>query len=322
MQLTTTMSKQGIRTKSRRRTPWTDEQCVTPAQSFVEECTGEAYDSKHPTIKGSPEVGFLNGLRPRACGHCGAVGFVKRGFTSNGIQRYKCLECGRTFNVLTGTLFDGHKIPITEWLGFLLDIFGYGSFALTSKVNRNSINTTKYWLEKVFLILEGSQDGTVLGKTVWIDEKFYRVRATEIEKHPSGLNYRGLSRNQMCIGVATDGRRVLCVLEGLGKTSRKKTLDAFATHIAPKSKLIHDKEKSHDALVSALGLESEEHSSKELKGLPDKENPLNEINRVCNLLQKFLNAHSGFNRSKMQDYLNLFCFIENPPDNKYEKLVK
>lgn len=27
-------------------------------------------------------------------------------------------------------------------------------------------------------------------------------------------------------------------------------------------------------------------------------------------------------REDLQDYLNLFCFIMNPPENKYEKLEK
>ena len=33
-------------------------------------------------------------------------------------------------------------------------IIGIGSFNLTSKMNRNSYTTTKYWMKKLFLILE------------------------------------------------------------------------------------------------------------------------------------------------------------------------
>jgi len=220
-------------------------------------------------------------------------------------------------------MFDNHKPPLTEWLGFLLDIFGFGSLNLASKGNRNSINTTRYWKDKVFLLLEGSQDSTMLGGTVWIDEKFYTVRAPDIQRKPDGTEYRGLSRNQMCIGVGCDDKgHVLCVLEGVGNTSIKRTLKAFAGHIEPGSKLIHDKEKCHATLVSLPGLESEAHDSKMLKSISDKDNPMNKVNQVCNMLQKFLNAHSGFNRSQIQGYLDLFCFIMNPPENKYKKLEK
>ena len=38
------------------------------------------------------------------------------------------------------------------------------------------------------------------------------------------------------------------------------------------------------------------------------------------MLQKFLKAHSGFNRDELDDYLNLFVFITNPPMDKLEKI--
>lgn len=311
-----------IRTKSRRRTPWTDAVEASALQRFIEDCTREDYEGKHPSIKGSPEIPLLNSMTVEKCRHCGCSHIKKRGFTSNGLQRYRCLECEKSFNILTGTLFDNHRIPITEWLDFLLDIFGYGSFSLTSKANRNSINTTKYWIEKVFLMLEGYQDGIVLKGNVWIDETFYRVREPDVLRKPDGTEFRGLSRNQMCIAVGTDGRNVIAILEGTGKPSGKKTRAAFSTHIENGSHLIHDMEKSHGVLVSELGLTSEAYDSKELRKLDDKDNPLDSVNQVCRLLQLFLKAHSGFLRENIQDYLNLFCFIANPPENKYEKLEK
>ena len=63
---------------------------------------------------------------------------------------------------------------------FLLDLFGYSSFNLTSKVNRNSINTTKYWVRKLFLIIDGVQDDIMLEGKVWIDETFIKVRSGDM----------------------------------------------------------------------------------------------------------------------------------------------
>ncbi len=42
--------------------------------------------------------------------------------------------------------------------------------------------------------------------------------------------------------------------------------------------------------------------------------------RRAPMLQKFLRAHSGFNRDELNDYLNLFAFITNPPSDKLEKI--
>ena len=57
-----------------------------------------------------------------------------------------------------------------------------------------------------------------------------------------------------------------------------------------------------------------------MKGLADSENPLNPVNRIHCLLKVFLNAHSGFNREDLQNYLNLYSFVMNPPDDHLEKV--
>src|SRR3954463_13386831 len=38
----------------------------------------------------------------RQCPHCGTPGAVKRG-RANGLRRYRCKACGKSFNALTGT---------------------------------------------------------------------------------------------------------------------------------------------------------------------------------------------------------------------------
>jgi hypothetical protein len=46
-------------------------------------------------------------------------------------------------------------------------------------------------------------------------------------------------------------------------------------------------------------------------------NPLGKVNNLCRLLQLFLRAHSGFMRSEIQSYLNIFSVIMNQPENQY-----
>ena len=138
---------------SRRRTPWTGENDATPMQRFIDSCNNENYNKKHPSVKDSPERELLDNYPIETCRHCGSVNFQLYGRTKAGIKRYYCTDCHRTFTILTDTIFDQRKIPISEWLDFFHSLMGYGSFSLTSKSNRNASNTTKYWFEKVFLLL-------------------------------------------------------------------------------------------------------------------------------------------------------------------------
>jgi hypothetical protein len=41
---------------------------------------------------------------------------------------------------------------------------------------------------------------------------------------------------------------------------------------------------------------------------------------LCGILKNFLNSHSGFKREDMQNYLNLFAFVINPPSELLEKV--
>jgi hypothetical protein len=135
---------------------------------------------------------------------------------------FRSKGCGRTFNVLTNTIFDSHKVALTEWLDFLLTVFGYGSFNLTSKSNRNAYTTTRYWMEKVFLVLREYQSPLKLSGEIALDETYYKVRQADIQKKDDGKEYRGLSRNQLCIGIACDRNSVICFVEGEGKPSKQE----------------------------------------------------------------------------------------------------
>ena len=127
--------------------------------------------------------------------------------------------------------------------------------------------------------------------------------------------------NQYCIGIGYDFKYVYCHSQGLGKhTSIKRTIETFSNHIEQRSNLIHDQEYSHRALVDLLDLNSYAYSSKECKLLKESDNPLKPINDQCALIKQFLNSHRGFSRDYLQDYLNLYAFIINPPYERLEKI--
>lgn len=310
------------RHKSRKRTPWDNYFNLSPVQSFIKMQYVTRFEERHPVLANSKEeASMVNSFSPQRCPFCGSQSFTKFGFDSNGIQRYKC-ECGQRFRPTTGTIFDSRKIPISEWIEYCLNIFRYISLNADSWNNRNSISTSKYWLEKLFLVLENYQQMIVLKKKVWLDETYYPVIMREKKLNDNGTLLRGLSRNQICIGVARDKDQTICFVEGIGRPTQERSLQTFCNHIEPGSILIHDKEKTHRQLIEKLSLNSISYDSKVLKGLSDDKNPLNPVNRVHCLLKMFLNAHSGFNREDLQNYLNVYTFAINPPRDPLEKVEK
>ena len=307
------------RVGSRKRTPWDGVTGLTETQEFLRQHYASHYADRHRALSNSGEADMINSYIPTKCPFCASEKFKKSGRTQNGIQRYMCV-CGKTFLPTTGTIFDEHRVSISEWMEYCLNLFRHVSITADSWNNKNAFTTSRYWLQKLFLTLESVQTSIVLRDCVWLDETFYSVRLEDIVRNEDGTKLSGLSRNQICIGVATDKKNTLFLVEGTGKPSQKKTLATFQNHIEPGTTLIHDGESSHAKLVRVLSLNSVAYASGDLKGLPDKDNPLNPVNRAHAILKKFLNTHSSFKRDDMQGYLNLFAFVSNPPNDLLEKV--
>ncbi len=91
-------------------------------------------------------------------------------------------------------------------------------------------------------------------------------------------------RGRVALGCDEPGNSIF-IREGLGKTSRAKTLATFGRHTAP---------------VNNLSLKSQHYNAKLLKGVPDGQNPLGPVNRMRYFMQCFLRAHPGSNRDDMR----------------------
>ena len=135
---------------SRQKTPWDNEVNKSTTEKFIVDIYKDHYKAKHPKLIDTKEYELINSININECKYCSSKNIKKNGFTKNNVQRYYCKECKAEFTATTNTIFENHKISITEWIEFLLDLFNYSSTTLISKVNKNSINTSIYWLQKVF----------------------------------------------------------------------------------------------------------------------------------------------------------------------------
>ena len=196
--------------------------------------------------------------------------------------------------------------------------FQFHSVKTASLDNRNADSTGRYWLSKVFAVVEGIQEGVSLSGDVWIDETYFPKWRSESETR-GGKRLRGLSRNQFCVLTATDGETCVLRVCGVGKPSAARAVAGYGEMIAKGSKIIHDGDKSHNALIEAMGLSSEVHGTDETKGLADSENPMEPVNEIHRYLSGFVGSHRGFSRDGLQDWLNLFYFYWNTPGDAFQK---
>ena len=156
------------------------------------------------------------------------------------------------------------KIPISEWIEYLLHLFEFHSINSTAYDNRNSPTTGKYWLIKTFEVLKGIQDDVVLDGTVYLDETYFtKVKSKLATK--DGKKLRGISRNKIGVNVACNETKSIFIVTGTSKPSRKSTKETYSKHIARGSILVHNDENSHSILIEELELESKVYSTRETK---------------------------------------------------------
>lgn len=160
----------------------------------------------------------------------------------------------------------------------------------------------------------------MLKGAVHADEKLFDVPNAVKAKNKARTG-SSLSRGcQYYVATVTDGDLAIFIVMGRSKPSDKSCMRTYGRHIAEGSVLIHDGEPSHNSFIDALAPRSEVHTSAETKGLRDSENPMDPINDVHGKMEKFMSAHPGYDRGRLQDWMNLFWFLWCTPRDKMDNV--
>lgn len=136
-----------------------DESSLTPAPRLVLLEHRDAYKRLHPGVLG--EARFFNDYERDACPLCRFGGVIGWGYGDNGARRWRCKPCGVTFTPMTGTIFEDHRLLVSAWVEFLLELPSFESLAGMTRQNRKSPTTLLYQLTKLPAVLGGKQNGIV-----------------------------------------------------------------------------------------------------------------------------------------------------------------
>ena len=301
-------------------TPWDhiDDADLPPHEAIVRDAHRAAYEYRHRALSAIDEAAFLDSCPRARRPWCGCGRTTRDGTDAPGVQRRVCRGRGHTFTPMAGTVLDHHGLPVADWVELMVRAFSLESLEAMTGEDRRPGTTTPLWMARLLLVPGGVQDGVVPSGDVRIDERLHPLAARDRAGGRAGMGAH--SRDGICIAVGCDdsGGGIM-VRAGLGKLSKGRCWDACGAHIAPGSGLVHDMENSHSVLVEKLGLVSEACRSADLRGLDDEHNPLSRVNHMRFLLKEFMHRHSGFDRDDIDDWLNLFSVIVNPPEDRLEK---
>lgn len=251
------------------------------------------------------------------CPYCYSTNVVKNGHTKTGIQTYKCKDCNKRFNDLTGTVFSRTHLTYEQIEIFIQcfnDKVSLRKTAARMNVDKNTVHLLRLKFMNSF---KGIRKNIKLMGEVEADE-FYRtinLKGTKPENMPraskprtsNGTAARGISNHKVCIVSAVDEYdNMFFEIAGNGPVTSKMIKQSLTPKIGKISKLITNCKSSYESEVKV-----NKWNLKQIKsdGYVDADgNSLSNINSLHSGITTFLAPFRGVSTKHMQGYLDWFTF--------------
>lgn len=192
-----------------------------------------------------------------ACPHCQAA-HVQRWGRESGIQRYRCCDCRRTFNALTGSPLAGLKCR-EAWADYTQAMIDGSSLRAAAHCSGVHVSTAFRWRHRLLQTPAQEQD-TELHNIVEVDETYFlesfkgQRKLSRPARHRGGsAAKRGLSSEQIPVLVVEDrdGRHFDAVIP---KVDLPTISCLLAQVLAPDALLCSDGASVYRATASRLDL--------------------------------------------------------------------
>ena len=196
------------------------------------------------------------------CPHCGHEQLHRHG-QSDGLQRYRCRACGKTFNALTGTPLARlrHK---AKWLGFLqttLDSMTVRQAAREVDIHRH---TSFRWRHRFLEWVKNDRPEHLHGITE-ADETYFlesHKGARQLErparKRGGSATKRGVSKEQVCVLIARDRTgQTLDFVTGNGSVRKAQLRQCLQPALDKDVLLVSDANASYRYFAKEAGISHE-----------------------------------------------------------------
>jgi transposase-like protein len=198
----------------------------------------------------------------RACPHCAGSRCHRCG-QANGLQRFRCLGCRRSFNALTGTPLARLRLR-EKWLAYLQCLIASDTVRAAARRVAVAKSTSFRWRHR-FLAAVRRAPLPMLSGIVEADESFHLVsqKGSRDLKRPARKRggraaRRGISGEFDCILVARDRTRSTCAfVTGRGPVTAQQLATHLLPVLAPDVLLVSDAAKAYQAFARRAGISHE-----------------------------------------------------------------
>lgn len=250
----------------------------------------------------------------QCCPHCGTGSGVKRG-SANGLRRYRCKACGKSFNALTGTPLARlrHK---ERWLDFAQSLKEGDTVRASARRCDVAVGTAFRWRHRFLRALETAT--APLRGIVEADETYLlysRKGDRQLDRQPrkrgGKATKRGLSREQVPILVAADrsGTTLSAVLPEVSAEAIQAVLEPA---IDKDALLVTDGAAAYPRCAADLGISHEalnQSAGERVRG----DLHIQTVNNRHQRLKSFLAPFRGIATTYLPNYLRWFLCVGLAP---------
>ncbi len=262
----------------------------------------------------------------RECPHCHSNRVYRHGLVSN-LQRYRCVECRKTFNSLTNTpLARLRKKEL--WIQYVNTMLKSTVLRTVSEELGISLNTAFKWRHR-FSAAFVKKSATHLEGIIEMDETYFlnskkgeRTIARSSRKRGEPASKIGLSKEQVCIFTARDrSNHNMESIAGNVPVSGAWLIDNVAQCIAPDSVIVSDGLSSYQTFTKTNQFEHKIVKNQRGKRVREAYH-IQHVNAYHSRLKCWINGHfHGVATKHLSHYLDWRRELEHKHPQNSEQLL-
>lgn len=254
---------------------------------------------------------FSEGLQ---CPHCKEKLIIKFG-KHNGVQRYRCKSCKKTFSDTTQTPFAYSKKNLSQWEDFIQCMVDKFSLRKSAKRVGISLDTSFFWRHKILDAIN-LHEKSYLSGIVEADETYFKesfkgnhsksktFTMPRVSRKNGKISVRGLSKLLVCVLCAQDRNGHLIIVPACkGRISTNKITSILDGHLSKTSTFCTDLHKSYMGFTANVGI-------KHVRVLPMKSKGMvyniQHINAVHSNIKTFMAPFKGVATKYLSNYMNWY----------------
>jgi len=247
----------------------------------------------------------------KSCPHCKSQNLHKWGMRAN-LQRYRCKECHKTFNALTGTPLA--RLRYKEmWIDYTQDLMDGVSLRKSADHCGVNKNTTLRWRHRM---LNNSKKSDHLSGIVEFDETYFldshkgEHNLNRKARHRGGkASQRGVSSEQIAVLVARD--RSGHTMDAILFQSNKDTLaEVLLPTVDEDALLCSDSKPSYKAFAKKYHRTLKTINSNAKQYIKEKIYHIQNVNAYDSRLKAWMQHFNGVSTKYLESYLGWMRLLD------------